>query len=153
MHPLMRVGKSEIIYSSVGQGSAARCCSRRVAVEAQAVVPTKRKGLGVRCTAKGGQATVLAGRLVEEVRSECSDERGHFETRGLHTFRHTYTSLLTQNNEDVRVVQELLRGKHEAQRKVVEMVLKRGGQWPKWTITDHDGNRHFSVSACERPLS
>ena len=26
-----------------------------------------------------------------------------------HTFRHTYTTLLTQNNEDVKVVQELLR--------------------------------------------
>jgi len=60
-----------------------------------------------------------------------------------HTFRHTYTTLLTQNNEDVKVVQELLRhansritldlyaqagmaGKREAQRKVVEMVLKKG---------------------------
>src|SRR5437660_7302695 len=28
---------------------------------------------------------------------------------GFHTFRHTYTTLLTQNNEDVKVVQELLR--------------------------------------------
>ena len=27
---------------------------------------------------------------------------------GFHTFRHTYTTLLTQNNEDVKVVQELL---------------------------------------------
>jgi len=60
-----------------------------------------------------------------------------------HTFRHTYTTLLTQNNEDVKVVQELLRhansritldlyaqagmaGKREAQRKVVELVLKKG---------------------------
>jgi site-specific recombinase XerD len=61
----------------------------------------------------------------------------------VHTFRHTYTTLLTQDNEDVKVVQELLRhansritldlyaqagmaGKREAQRKVVEMVLKKG---------------------------
>jgi integrase len=60
-----------------------------------------------------------------------------------HTFRHIYTTLLTQNNEDVKVVQELLRhpnsrialdlyaqakmaGKREAQRKVVELVLKKG---------------------------
>src|SRR6266852_3794290 len=60
-----------------------------------------------------------------------------------HTFRHTYTTLLTQNNEDVKVVQELLRhansritldlyaqagmaGQREAQRKVVELVLKKG---------------------------
>jgi len=28
---------------------------------------------------------------------------------GFHTFRHTYTTLLTQNNEEVKVVQELLR--------------------------------------------
>jgi integrase len=59
---------------------------------------------------------------------------------GFHTFRHTYTTLLTQNNEDVKVVQELLRHansritldlyaqagmaeKREAQSKVVEMVL------------------------------
>jgi integrase len=62
---------------------------------------------------------------------------------GFHTFRHTYTTLLTQNNEDVKVVQELLRHansritldlyaqagmveKREAQRKVVEMVLGKG---------------------------
>jgi integrase len=60
-----------------------------------------------------------------------------------HTFRHTYTTLLTQNNEEVKVVQELLRhansritldlyaqagmtGNREAQRKAVEMVLKKG---------------------------
>lgn len=62
---------------------------------------------------------------------------------GFHTFRHTYTTLLTQNNEDVKVVQELLRhansritldlyaqagmaGKREAQRKVVELALRKG---------------------------
>ena len=62
---------------------------------------------------------------------------------GFHTFRHTYTTLLTQNNEDVKVVQELLRHansritldlyaqagmteKREAQSKVVQMVLKKG---------------------------
>ena len=60
---------------------------------------------------------------------------------GSHTFRHTYTTLLTQNNEDVKVVQELLRHansritldlyaqagmpeKRLAQSKVVRMVLK-----------------------------
>jgi integrase len=60
-----------------------------------------------------------------------------------HTFRHTYTTLLAQNNEDVKVVQALLRHansritldlyaqagmaeKREAQRKVVAMVLKQG---------------------------
>jgi integrase len=57
--------------------------------------------------------------------------------------RNFLRSLVTQNNEDVKVVQELLRhansritldlyaqagmaGKREAQRKVVELVLKKG---------------------------
>jgi integrase len=61
---------------------------------------------------------------------------------GFHTFRHTYTTLLTQNGEDVKVVQELLRHansritlalyaqagmaeKRLAQSKVVRQVLKR----------------------------
>ncbi len=60
-----------------------------------------------------------------------------------HTFRHTYTTLLTQNNEDVKVVQELLRHansritldlyaqagmpeKREAQSKIVQLVLRKG---------------------------
>lgn len=62
---------------------------------------------------------------------------------GFHTFRHTYTTLLTQNNEDVKVVQELLRHansritldlyaqagmpeKRQAQSKLVERVLRKG---------------------------
>ena len=61
---------------------------------------------------------------------------------GFHTFRHTCTTLLTQNNEDVRVVQELLRHansritldwyaqagmqeKRLAQSKLVDRVLRR----------------------------
>jgi integrase len=61
---------------------------------------------------------------------------------GFHTFRHTYTTLLTQNNEDVKVVQELLRHansritldlyaqagmpeKRQAQSKLVEFVLRK----------------------------
>jgi integrase len=57
--------------------------------------------------------------------------------------RHTYTTLLTQNSEDIKVVQELLRHansritldlyaqagmteKRKAQRKVVQMVLGKG---------------------------
>ena len=63
---------------------------------------------------------------------------------GFHTFRHTYTTLLTQNNEEVKVVQELLRhansritldlyaqagmpNKRLAQSKLVRMVLNKGG--------------------------
>jgi integrase len=61
---------------------------------------------------------------------------------GFHTFRHTCTTLLTQNNEDVKIVQELLRHansritldlyaqarmseKRSAQSKVVRMVLEK----------------------------
>ena len=71
-------------------------------------------------------------------------ERAGIQKRvGFHTFRHTYTTLLTQNNEDVKVVQELLRHansrvtldlyaqagmpeKRLAQSKLVRMVLNRG---------------------------
>jgi integrase len=59
---------------------------------------------------------------------------------GWHTFRHSYTSLLKSNGEDVKVVQELLRhansritmdiyaqaltpAKRQAQDKVVQMVV------------------------------
>ncbi len=62
---------------------------------------------------------------------------------GFHTFRHTYTTLLTQNDEDVKVVQELLRHansritldlyaqagmpkKRLAQSKLVRLVLHKG---------------------------
>ena len=62
---------------------------------------------------------------------------------GFHTFRHTYTTLLTQNNEEVKVVQELLRhansritldlyaqagmpNKRLAQSKLVRLVLNKG---------------------------
>ncbi|MGC1961188.1 MAG: site-specific integrase, partial [Candidatus Sulfotelmatobacter sp.] len=62
---------------------------------------------------------------------------------GFHTFRHTYTTLLTQNNEEVKAVQELLRhansritldlyaqagmpSKRLAQSKLVRMVLNKG---------------------------
>lgn len=62
---------------------------------------------------------------------------------GFHTFRHTYTTLLTQNGEDVKVVQELLRHansritldlyaqanmdeKRLAQSRLVKRVLQKG---------------------------
>jgi len=63
---------------------------------------------------------------------------------GWHTFRHTFSTLLKANGEDVKVVQELLRhanprttletytqaishAKRKAQRKVVRMILKGAG--------------------------
>ena len=75
---------------------------------------------------------------------------------GFHTFRHTYTTLLTQNNEEVKVVQELLRhansritldlyaqagmpNKRLAQSRLVRMVLNKGEgtglTGPNWTMT------------------
>ena len=43
---------------------------------------------------------------------------------GFHTFRHTYTTLLTQNNEDVKVVQELLR--HASSRVTLDLYAQAG---------------------------
>ena len=41
-----------------------------------------------------------------------------------HTFRHTYTTLLTQNNEEVKVVQELLR--HANSRITLDLYAQAG---------------------------
>jgi integrase len=43
---------------------------------------------------------------------------------GFHTFRHSYTTLLTQNNEDVKVVQELLR--HANSRITLDLYAQAG---------------------------
>ena len=43
---------------------------------------------------------------------------------GFHTFRHTYTTLLTQNNEEVKVVQELLR--HANSRITLDLYVQAG---------------------------
>jgi integrase len=45
---------------------------------------------------------------------------------GFHTFRHIYTTLLTQNNEDVKVVQELLR--HANSRITLDLYAQAGMQ-------------------------
>jgi integrase len=73
-----------------------------------------------------------------------SSEGGEDPERvGFHTFRHAYTTLLTQNNEEVKVVQELLRhansritldlyaqadmpNKRLAHSKLVQLVLNKG---------------------------
>jgi integrase len=74
---------------------------------------------------------------------EAVKEAGITKRVAFHTFRHTYTTLLTQNGEDVKVVQELLRHansritldlyaqagmakKRLAQSKLVGQVLKNG---------------------------
>ena len=84
---------------------------------------------------------------------------------GFHTFRHTYTTRLTQNNEDVKVVQELLRhannritldlyaqaayrsGRRRANSWIV--CFARARHWPKWTKLDYEGNCRLSASACK----
>jgi len=87
---------------------------------------------------------------------------------GFHTFRHTYTTLLTLNDEDVKVVQELLRhansrimqelyaqagmpNKRLAQSKLVRMGAQQGRSTgltgPNWTKLDHDRNCQFLASA------
>jgi len=81
-----------------------------------------------------------------------------------HTFRHTYTTLLTQNNEEVKVVQELLR--HANSRITLVLYARRvcrtsgwrkanlfgwcsprEKHWPNWTKLDHDSNCQFLASA------
>ena len=75
-----------------------------------------------------------------------------------------YTTLLTQNNEEVKVVQELLRhansritldlyaqagmpNKRLAQSKLVRMVLNKEKHWPNWIKLDHYRNCQFLASA------
>ena len=80
---------------------------------------------------------------------------------GFHRFRHTYTTLLTQNNEEVKVVQELLR--HANSRITLDLYAQAG--MPNrglhraslfcWYSTrerhrtklDHDQNFRFLASA------
>jgi len=52
---------------------------------------------------------------------------------GFHTFRHTYTTLLTQNNEEVKVVQELLSVVHC--RSVATLSFDIRWSMPEWTPT------------------
>ena len=54
---------------------------------------------------------------------------------GFHTFRHTYTTLLTQNNEEVKVVQELLR--HANSRITLDLYAQAG--MPGETIGTEQG--------------
>jgi hypothetical protein len=89
------------------------------------------------------QATALARNSLATIRTTGSEGGEDPEAGGFHTFRHTYTTLLTQNNEEVKVVQELLRhansritldlyaqagmpNKRLAQSKLVRMVLNKG---------------------------
>jgi integrase len=72
---------------------------------------------------------------------------------GWHTFRHTFSTLLIGNGENVKVVQELMRhassrctlevysqaqiiAKRQAQRRVVQMILREEADTPVPTIQD-----------------
>jgi integrase len=45
----------------------------------------------------------------EEIRAIRSRRAGIYKKVGWHTFRHTYSTLLVGNGENVKVVQELMR--------------------------------------------
>src|SRR5260370_25185761 len=53
---------------------------------------------------------------------------------GFHTFRHTYTTLVTQNNEDVKVVQEVLR---DANSRITLHLYAQAGQAAEQMWTEH----------------
>jgi site-specific recombinase XerD len=87
-----------------------------------------------------GQVSVLAGCLIAENYSTAARRAGITKRIGWHTFRHSYSSLLVANGENVKVVQELMRhassrftldvysqarkaAKRQAQERVVQMIL------------------------------
>lgn len=56
-----------------------------------------------------GQMPVWAGSARSKVLQPVARKAGITKTVGWHTFRHTYSSLLAENGNDVKVVQELMR--------------------------------------------
>jgi integrase len=93
---------------------------------------------------RGGKAPLWPGTTLEKVIRPAALRAGIRKKIGWHTFRHTYSTLLIANGENVKVVQELMRhascrftleiysqahliAKREAQRRLVQAVL------PEWT--------------------
>ena len=85
-----------------------------------------------------------ADTLLDRILQPAAKKAGIAKWVGFHTFRHTYSTLLKANNEDVKVVQELMRranitttmniytkaltpAKREAQSRVVDVLLDRSG--------------------------
>src|SRR5450755_2001674 len=129
---------------SFRKGCTARRCIGRVSSQAKAGWSVQsRNRLGVCLADDERQTTALARNPVAAIRRPAVKAAKIQKRVGFHTFRHTYTTLLTQNNEEVKVVQELLRhansritldlyaqagmpNKRLAQSKLVRMVLNKG---------------------------
>jgi integrase len=90
----------------------------------------------------GGKMPPWSDTLLDRILQPAAKKAGITKWVGFHTFRHTYSTLLKANNEDVKVVQELMRhanitttmniytkaltpAKREAQRRVVDVLLDR----------------------------
>ena len=89
-----------------------------------------------------GKMPPWADTLLDRFLQPAAKKAGITKWIGFHTFRHTYSTLLKANNEDVKVVQELMRhanisttmniyttaltpAKREAQSRVVDVLLDR----------------------------
>jgi integrase len=89
-----------------------------------------------------GKMPPWADTLLDRFLQPAAKEAGITKWVGFHTFRHTYSTLLKANNEDVKVVQELMRhanisttmniytkaltpAKREAQSRVVDVLMDR----------------------------
>jgi hypothetical protein len=151
---------------SLSKGCTARHCSSGVAAQAEAGWSVQsRNRLGVCLADDERQATSLARGPLATIRATSSEGGEDREAGWFHTFRHTYTTLLTQNNEEVKVVQELLRhansritldlyaqagmpNKRLAQSKLVRLVLNKGeAHGPNWTKLEPDQNCQFLGNA------
>ena len=142
---------------SFRKGCTARRCFGRVSVRAEAGWSVQsRNRLGV-CLADNERQTTRWPETVWRRYGRPAVKAANIQKRvGFHTFRRTYTTLLTQNNEDVKVVQDLLGhansritldlyaqagmpNKRLAQSKLVRMVLNKGRSTgltgPNWTMT------------------
>jgi integrase len=99
-------------------------------------------GLGVRQRTSSGQKPPWADTLLDRFLQRAAKRTGITKWAGFHGFRHTYSTLLKANGEDVKVVQELMRhanisttvniytkasasAKREAQSRVVDVLLDR----------------------------
>ena len=102
-----------------------------------------------------GTKPMRPGMILKRYIQPAAQRAGIHKRIGWHTFRHTYSTLLKANGEDVKVVQELLRhanikitmdtytqalspAKRDAQRRVATMILpeRKALPSPNWTLLD-----------------